>query len=91
MTGRQPAMAAEPKNQIAHDLEGVPLDQLFEEAMRFGEISLFQRDTGFSFWIEFHTTTGCMLKAHSGHGHGTISSAIIAAINKAREIKGQFR
>jgi hypothetical protein len=70
-----------PPPGIVHDLEGVPLDQLFEEAM----------PSGFSFVIEFQTAPGCVLKAHSGFGHGTIAQSIIAAINSAREIKGRFR
>lgn len=77
--------------EIVHDLEGVPLDQLFEEAMRYGKISLFQTSCGFSFNIEFQASLGCKLAAHSGYGHGRIEAAIIAAIDSARKIKQQFR
>lgn len=91
MSSLQSASTAEPRTQVVHDLEGVPLDQLFEEAMRYGEISLFQSSRGFSFNIEFQAVAGCKFAAHSGFGHGRIEAAIIAAIDAARKIKGQFR
>lgn len=76
----------------AEQLRALTLEQLMAEATKLGRIHLYQSKKGaFSFTIEFETIPGCNLEAESGFGHETISSAVIASIEKAMQIKGQFK
>ena len=69
------------------------LEQLFDRAVSYGNIHLYQSDIDrkFSFTIEFESIPGTKLEAKSGHGHTTIQSAIIGAIIKAEKIREQFK
>jgi len=73
-------------------LNELPLESLFEEAITYGRIHLFQAgDSTFSFTIEFETVPGVKLEAKSGFNHKTIKSAVIKAIDQAKTIRAQFK
>ena len=60
------------------------LEQLLDEAQKYGRIFLHQnRDGAFSFTISFNTIDHVELEAKSGFSHKTPRSAVLAAIEKA--------
>lgn len=60
------------------------LEQLLEEAQKYGRIRLHQcTDGDFSFTITFNTINHIELEAKSGFGHKTPRAAALAAIEKA--------
>ena len=60
------------------------LEQLLEEAQKYGRILLHQTSDGdFSFTIKFNTIDHVELEASSGFKHKTPRSAVLAAIEKA--------
>lgn len=60
------------------------LEQLLDEAQKYGRIHLHQnRDGEFSFTITFNTIDHVELEAKSGFNHKTPRSAVLAAIEKA--------
>lgn len=60
------------------------LEQLLEEAQKYGRIHLHQtRDGDFYFTISFNTIDNVELEASSGFDHKTPRLAVLAAIEKA--------
>ena len=84
------------KSEVSHNtknLNQLNLEELFAEAESYGRIYLHQSgsDGTFSLNIQFETIPGTVLEAKSGFGHKTKESAIIAAIDRAKAIKSQFK
>lgn len=69
------------------------LEELFDIAQQYGNIDLFQNSTDrtFNVRITFMTIDHAELIALSGYGHGTISKALIKAIEKAEEIVASLK
>ena len=65
-----------------------PLEELFELAQQYGNITIFQchNDRTFIAQITFETIAHATLEASSGHNIETINEALIKAIEKAEEI-----
>ena len=60
------------------------LEQLLDEAQKYGRIRLHQsQDGSFSFTITFNTIDHVELEAKSGFYHKTPRSAVLAGIEKA--------
>ncbi|WP_445425209.1 hypothetical protein [Alishewanella sp. HL-SH06] len=66
-------------------MDNLSLEQLFDEAMKYGRVSLHQckDDKRFSLTIRFNTIDHVELEACSGFQHTSIKSALLAAIEKA--------
>lgn len=68
------------------------LEQLLDEAQKYGRIRLHQsRDGDYSFSITFNTIDHVELEAKSGFNHKTPRLAILAAIEKAVVIVESMR
>ena len=66
------------------------LGDLFEEAQGFGRVDTYQFVDGtHGATITFETVP--MVKAESGVEHVSVGDALKASIDKAREIRGQFK
>lgn len=74
-------------------MDNISLEQLFDEAMKYGRISIHQckEDKRFSATIRFNTIDHVELEACSGFNHKTIRSALLAAIEKAVVIVESMR
>jgi len=60
------------------------LEELFNEAQKFGRVFVYQADNGgWSAWIEFNTVDHVKLKAESSYGHKTVQSALTSATERA--------
>lgn len=79
-------------DDVVTPLAEMTLKLLLEIAMKHGHIYLHQLDDGkFHFKISFETVPGTCVEAKSGFNHTTIEDAVIAAIEKAAEIRAQFK
>lgn len=78
---------------FADELREKSLEDLFEETRRYGHITLFEnnRDRTFYFCIEFESVPGTTMKAKSEFGHETIASAIVEAVDRAKQMVAQFK
>lgn len=64
-------------------MTGLTLEQLFEEAKKFGRVIVIQTDDGWNADIKFRTVDGVTLKAESGCRHDTPAEALTNAIEQA--------
>jgi len=60
------------------------LEELFNEAQKFGRPTVYQNDNGgWTAWIEFNTVNHVKLKAESNYGNKTVHGALSSAIESA--------
>jgi len=85
-------MIVREKEQDHKDLKSLNLKQLFEEALNYGRIGLYNFDAGeFHFSIKFECSPGTTLEAKSQFKCPSIEEAIIQAIDNARKITESFK
>lgn len=72
-------------------VKAITMSELFAEARTLGKVNIFSMDEGYSVDIKFETIKHIELKASSGFKHATVEGALQVAIDKAKEIKAQFR
>jgi len=68
------------------------MEQLFEVAEKYGNITMFSHNTDktYKIKIEFETIPGIALTADSGY-QTSITTALIEAMNRANQIRNQFK
>lgn len=68
------------------------LESLWNEARSFGKVAIHTHDDGtISSNIKFGTLSGVSLEAKSGFDHKDIKSSLLAVIDNAKLIRGQFK
>lgn len=76
---------------FSKNAEAITLDELFATARAFGKVTIFTTDQGYNCVIEFITSIGTDVKSRSPFDCQTPHVAVQIAIEKAKEIRSQFK